>query len=49
MDIANLNLLVDVARRGSFAAAARARDLDPSSVSRVVAQLEDEIGIRVFQ
>ena len=49
METKSLRLLVDVARRGSFAAAARAHDLDPSSVSRIVAQAEREIGARLFQ
>ncbi|MEP2703475.1 MAG: LysR family transcriptional regulator [Roseibium sp.] len=34
---------------GSFAAAARILDLDASSVSRVVAQIESDIGFRLFQ
>ena len=37
-----------VARTGSFAAAARETGVDPSSVSRQVAALEDATGIRVF-
>lgn len=37
-----------VARTGSFAAAAREIGVDPSSVSRQVAMLEADIGIRVF-
>lgn len=37
-----------VARTGSFAAAARETGVDPSSVSRQVASLEDATGIRVF-
>jgi DNA-binding transcriptional LysR family regulator len=49
MEIDRLRILVDVAQLGSFAAAARLRDLDPSSVSRMVAQMERELGIRVFQ
>ncbi len=49
METQNLKLLLDVARHGSFAAAARARDLDPSSVSRIVALLEAELAIRLFQ
>jgi DNA-binding transcriptional LysR family regulator len=49
MDIDRLRILVDVAQLGSFAAAARLRDLDPSSVSRMVGQMERELGIRVFQ
>ncbi len=48
MDLANVRLLLEVARRGSFAAAARANDIDPSSVSRLVAQAEAELGLRVF-
>lgn len=49
MDIENLSLLLDVAQRGSFAAAAKERAIDPSSVSRVIARLEDELGLRLFQ
>lgn len=49
MDTNALHTLVQVARHGSFAAAARALTVDPSSVSRVVAALEDELGIRIFQ
>lgn len=49
MDIAGLRILVDVARHGSFAAAARQHDLDPSSVSRAIAVLEQGLGIRLFQ
>ncbi|WP_425146062.1 LysR family transcriptional regulator [Deinococcus sp.] len=49
MDVSALTLFVEVMRRGSFAAAARARNLDPSSVSRTVAALETELGLRLFQ
>lgn len=49
MDLSTLQLFCDVARIGSFAGAARLRDLDPSSVSRAVAGLETELGIRLFQ
>ncbi|MBY0422332.1 MAG: LysR family transcriptional regulator, partial [Parvularculaceae bacterium] len=49
MDVAALELFLAVARQGSFAAAAKDRDLDPSSVSRVIAGLEAEIGVRLFQ
>ena len=49
MDIENLSLLLDVAQRGSFAAAAKERAIDPSSVSRVIARLEEELGLRLFQ
>jgi DNA-binding transcriptional LysR family regulator len=49
MDIATLELFTAVARQGGFAAVARDRDLDPSSVSRAVAGLEAELGLRLFQ
>lgn len=49
MDIESLKMLVLVARRGSFAAAARVLDVDPSSVSRSVAGAEAALGFRVFQ
>lgn len=49
MDLQNLRLFVEVARRGSFAAVARDRHFDPTSVSRAVATLEAELGFRLFQ
>jgi DNA-binding transcriptional LysR family regulator len=49
MDTSGLNLFVAVAREGSFAGAARELDLDPSAVSRTVASLESELGVRLFQ
>ncbi len=49
MDIENLRLLIEVARQGSFAAVARSRDTEPSSVSRAIAALEDELGVRLLQ
>jgi DNA-binding transcriptional LysR family regulator len=45
----DLELFVEVARSGGFAAAARSSDLDPSSVSRAIAGLEAELGVRLFQ
>lgn len=48
MDLATLALFVDVARRGSFAAAARGRGVDPSSASRAVSGLESELGVTLF-
>lgn len=48
MDIALLQTFAAVARAGSFAAHARDRGVDPSSVSRAVAALEEEIGVRLF-
>ena len=49
MDIQAIQLFADAARSGSFAAVARERDLAPSSVSRSVALLEEELGARLFQ
>jgi DNA-binding transcriptional LysR family regulator len=49
MDTEALRVFIDVTRRGSFAAVARDRDVDPSSVSRVIAGLEKELGVRLFQ
>jgi DNA-binding transcriptional LysR family regulator len=49
MQLETLDLLVAVARRGSFAAVAKERDMDPSSVSRAIAELEAELGLRLFQ
>ncbi len=49
MDIEALRIFVQVARRGSFAVVARDRGTDPSSVSRTVASLEDELQVRLLQ
>lgn len=49
MNTRALSLFVDVVRRGSFAAAARANRLDPSIVSRTIANLEVEVGVSLFQ
>lgn len=49
MDVLALRIFVEVMRRGSFAAVARDRDLAPSSISRAIATLEDDLGIRLFQ
>ena len=48
MELATLHTFVAVARTGSFAARARDLGVDPSSVSRAVAALEDELGWRLF-
>lgn len=48
MDLRNLTLFRDVARLGSFAAAARTHGCDPSAVSRAIAGLETELGARLF-
>ncbi|WIW48830.1 LysR substrate-binding domain-containing protein [Bradyrhizobium sp. 62B] len=49
MDIDSIRLVIEVARQASFAGAARQRDVDPSSVSRMIAQVEAELGFRIFQ
>src|SRR5262249_4664545 len=38
-----------VAHHRSFARAARQHDIDPSSISRTIAQIETELGFRIFQ
>lgn len=49
MNTADLDTLMVVIRLGSFASAARELHVDPSSVSRTVAALESELGMRLFQ
>ncbi len=49
MDVSALDVFVEVMRQGSFAAVARDRDVDPSSISRTIAALEKELGMRLFQ
>jgi DNA-binding transcriptional LysR family regulator len=49
MDIAILRTFVEVMRRGSFASVARERNTDPSSISRAIATLEDDLKLRLFQ
>lgn len=49
MDDQLLRTVLLVARAGSFAAAARETDVDPSSISRQVAALESILGIRLFE
>lgn len=49
MDLRTLDLFTHVARRGSFAAVAKERNLDPSVISRAIADLEGELGLRLFQ
>lgn len=38
----------EVARQGGFAAAARALNTSPPSISRLVSDLEDDLGVRLF-
>jgi DNA-binding transcriptional LysR family regulator len=49
MEVEDLKLFVDVARAGAFAQVARARNIDPSVISRTIAALENEVGARLFQ
>ena len=49
MELAQLDAFVAVAHLGSFAAAARARGVATSSVTRAVAGLEASLGVRLFQ
>lgn len=44
----DLALLQDIARQGSFAAVARQRSVDPSSIGRMVAAIEADLGFRLF-
>ena len=48
MDSSALKIVLRVQAHGSIAGAARALDLDPSSVSRVVGVVEAALGIRLF-
>ena len=49
MDFDSVRVFVDVMKQGSFAAVARHRDLDPSSISRSISGLEAKLGFRLFQ
>lgn len=49
MDLTDLTLFAETARAGSFAAVAKARGTDPSTISRKVAALEASLGVRLFQ
>lgn len=49
MDTQTLRIFVEVLNRGSFAAVARDRDVTPSSISRAIASLEEELGVRLLQ
>lgn len=47
--LADLEMFVMVAEKGSFAEAARKLDVVPSTVSKRIAALEDHYGVRLFQ
>ena len=49
MDLNNIRILSDVMKQGSFASVAKSHNIDPSSVSRTITNLEKELGFRLFQ
>lgn len=49
MQTDDIRVFVEVVKRGSFAAVARDREVDPSAISRSVAALEGELGVRLLQ
>ncbi|MEM9303649.1 MAG: LysR family transcriptional regulator [Pseudomonadota bacterium] len=48
MNVDSLRLFIEVAQKLSFAAVAADRGLNPSSVSRSIGQLEDQLGARLL-
>jgi len=49
MNLYNIRLFVDVMQSGNFASAARLHNIDPSSVSRSISNLEADLGFRLFK
>ena len=49
IDLRTLRLFVCVGQSGSFSGAARLFDLPRTIVSRLIAQLEGQLGVRLFQ
>lgn len=49
MNLETLTLFVAVAQKLSFARVAKEQDVDPSSISRAINDLEAELGLRLFQ
>ncbi|HTE42761.1 MAG TPA: LysR family transcriptional regulator [Steroidobacteraceae bacterium] len=49
MDISALEAFSLVVKQRSFARAARELNIDPSSISRTISALEDELDMRLFQ
>jgi len=49
MDVSDLKIFIDVMQKGSFAAVARDRNIDPSSISRTIANLEKTLKLKLFQ
>ncbi len=49
MNIEALQIFVEVMRRGDYSSVAKDRNLSPSSISRTIASLEKQLGVRLFQ
>jgi DNA-binding transcriptional LysR family regulator len=49
MDTEHLKMFVEVVQQGSFAAAARQFDIDPSAVTRAITALEKDLGLRLLE
>ena len=49
MDVESIRIFSDIARAGNFAAVARERAVEPSSISRAISTLEASLGFRLFQ
>lgn len=49
LDISQISLFVRVVRGGSFAEVSRRCDIQPNTISRRIASLEDALGARLFQ
>ena len=49
MDLTSFRIFVNSVKLGSFAAVARQMELDPSTVSRSITNLETELGFRLLQ
>lgn len=49
MELDSLRLFIEVMRQGSFAEVARREAVDPSTISRTIHSLEQELGVRLFQ
>jgi len=49
LDVRRLRVLVEVARTGSFSAAAQAMELTPSAVSQQIATFEREVGVPLVE
>jgi DNA-binding transcriptional LysR family regulator len=48
VEVSTLRTFIEVMRRGSFAIVARDQNVDPSSVSRAISTLEQDLGVRLF-